>query len=328
MNRQPDIDARAFWIAQPGRGEIRPERVSPPGPDEVLVSALYGAISRGTEALVFQGRVPASEFRRMRAPFQAGEFPAPVKYGYASVGVVEEGPSDLRGREVFCLHPHQTHYVVPIGAVHPLPPKLPPQRAVLAANMETALNGVWDAAPAIGDRVAVVGAGVVGCLTAWLAAGIPACAVELIDVDPSRRSTAAALGVDFALPRDAAREADVVIHASGSPDGLATALSVAAFEATVVELSWYGDRRVEAPLGEAFHSRRLVLKSSQVGTVAPAVRARRTTRERMALALSLLQDGALDALIDSESGFDELPDVMRELTESGGLCRRIRYAKG
>jgi threonine dehydrogenase-like Zn-dependent dehydrogenase len=325
MTQDRDIDARAFWIAQPGRGEIRAERVAVPGSDEVLVSTLYSAISRGTEALVFEGRVPAGEFRRMRAPFQKGDFPAPVKYGYISVGVVEEGPPDLRGREVFCLHPHQTRYVVPVGAVQPLPPNLPAKRAVLAANMETALNGIWDAAPAVGDRVAVVGAGVVGCLVAWLAAGIRGCDVELIDIDPARRATADALGLDFALPADAAPDADVVVHTSGAPQGLATALGLAAFEATVVEMSWYGDRRVDVPLGEAFHGRRLALKSSQVGAVAPAVRARRTHRQRLALALDLLRDAALDALIDGESDFDELPGVMRELGETGALCRRIRY---
>lgn len=324
-----DYDARAFWLMQPGRGEIRPETVASPGTDEVLVETLYTGISRGTESLVFGGRVPPSEFARMRAPFQAGDFPAPVKYGYCSVGVVEEGPQDLAGREVFCLYPHQTRYVVPIGAVHPLPADLPAERAVLAANMETALNGLWDAEVAAGDRVAVVGAGVVGCLVAWLAAGTRGCAVELIDVDAGRRDTAARLGVGFALPDDAAPEADVVVHASGTPQGLETALRLAAFEATVVEMSWYGSTPVEVPLGAAFHSRRLTLKSSQVGAVAPAVRARCTPRQRMALALRLLQDPALDALISGESAFEALPDVMRELAAAGTgeLCRRIHYRR-
>lgn len=327
MTEQQEIGARAFWVAQPGHGEIRDETLAVPGPDQVLVSTLYSAISRGTEKLVFEGRVPPAEFRRMRSPFQSGDFPAPVKYGYISVGVVEQGPQSLRGREVFCLYPHQTHYVVPADAVHPLPAGLPPARAVLAANMETALNGVWDAAPAVGDRVAVVGAGVVGCLVAWLAAGIRGCEVELIDIDPERRRTAESLGLRFAPPADAHADADVVVHASGSPQGLSTALGLAGFEATVVEMSWYGDRRVEAPLGEAFHSRRLVLKSSQVGSVSGAVRARRTARQRMALALDLLRNDTLDALIDAESDFEELPDVFRELGDRGGLCRRIRYRR-
>ena len=324
---KPD-HARAFWVAAPGRGEIRGETLMlPPGHGEVLVHALYSGVSRGTEALVFHGRVPPSELHRMRAPFQEGDFPAPLKYGYASVGRVEEGPADWRGRVVFCLYPHQTRYVVPLEAVHPLPAGVPPERAVLAANLETALNGLWDAGPAIGDRVAVVGAGTVGCLVAWLARGIRGCAVQLIDVDDGKRAAAAALGIDFAHPAGAAREADVVVHASGTADGLAAALALAAFEAKVVEMSWYGDGLVGAPLGAAFHSRRLTLLSSQVGTVAAPQRARWTARRRMALALELLADARLDALISGESEFAALPDVMPKLCGSttGTLCHRIRY---
>src|SRR6185295_5243592 len=122
-------EARAFWIAAPARGEIRAEPLDPPSADEVVVRALFSGISRGTEALVFHGRVPLSERQRMRAPFQVGEFPAPIKYGYASVGQVERGPAELEGRHVFVLHPHQTRYVVPVPAAHPLPEDVVPGRA-------------------------------------------------------------------------------------------------------------------------------------------------------------------------------------------------------
>jgi threonine dehydrogenase-like Zn-dependent dehydrogenase len=226
------------------------------------------------------------------------------------------------------LYPHQTRYVVPTDAVYPLPPGVPPERAVLAANLETALNALWDAAPRLGDRIAVVGAGTVGCLVAWLAARIPGAEVELLDIDAGKASAAAALGVAFRAPDGAANEADVVVHASGSPAGLATALRLGGFEATVLELSWYGDRSVEVPLGQAFHSRRLTLKSSQVGAVPPDRRARWTIRRRMELALRLLEAPELDALIDGESGFEDLPAVLAELAAAPGgrLCRRIRYA--
>jgi len=320
-------DARAFWVAEPGRGEIRSEPLAAVAADEVRVRALYSGISRGTEALVFRGRVPPSEFERMRAPFQDGRFPAPVKYGYASVGEVEKGPADLRGRFVFTLFPHQTRYVVPSTAVHVLPVSTPPARAVLAANLETAINGVWDARPLVGDRVAVIGAGVVGCLTAWLIAGIPGCEVELIDRNPARGGVARALGVRFATPETAAREADVVLHASGAPEGLALALQVAAFEATVVELSWYGDQDVPLALGQAFHARRLTIRSSQVGSVAATQRTRWDTRRRMQLALRLLESPTLDALITGESDFDTLPEVMERLSTNPGdtLCHRVCY---
>lgn len=319
-------DARAFWVAAPGRGEIRGETLRPAA-DDVVVRAVFSGVSRGTEALVFQGRVPASERARMRAPFQAGEFPAPVKYGYASVGVVERGPDGLPGRHVFALYPHQTRYALPARDVTVIPDDVPPARAILAANLETAINGLWDARPHVGDRVTVIGGGTVGCLTAWLAGRIAGCEVELVDVNPRRASIARALGVRFAEPGTAADAPDVVIHTSGAPSGLALALSIAAFEATIVDMSWYGDQAVPVALGEGFHARRLTLKSSQVGHVAPAQRARWDTARRMRLALAMLADPALDALITGESAFDTLPEVMARLASAPGdtLCHRITY---
>ena len=319
--------ARAFWVVAPGRGAIRDASLPTPGAQEVLVRTRYSAISRGTERLVFEGRVPPSEARRMRAPFQEGDFPAPVKYGYCNVGVVEAGPDGWPGRSVFALAPHQTHYVVPVDAVTPIPADVPPARAVLAANMETALNGVWDAAIRPGDRVVVIGAGTVGSLAAWLARRIIGCEVTLVDIDEARATVAAALEVPFATPAHVPADADVVLHASGSGAGLALALRVAGTEATIVELSWYGDAAVSLPLGEDFHAKRLCLRSSQVGMVATAQRARWTYRRRMALALSLLSAPALDALIGSESAFDDLPETMARVCAPGhgGTCHRIRY---
>jgi len=319
--------ARAFWIAAPGRGEIRDESLRAAGAGEVVVRALFSGVSRGTEAIVFQGRVPASERARMRAPFQEGEFPAPVKYGYASVGMVERGPALLQGKRVFSLFPHQTRYVVPERAVTILPDDVPSGRAVLAANLETAINGVWDGRPHVGDRITVIGAGTVGCLVAWLAGRIAGCDVELVDVNRARAPIARALGVRFAEPASARADADVVFHASGSPSGLALALQVAGFEATIVEMSWFGDQAVSVPLGESFHARRLTIKSSQVGQIASSQRARRGTVERMALALLMLADPALDALITGESEFDTMPELMARLASEPGdtLCHRIRY---
>lgn len=321
-------DARAFWIEAPGRGAIRPEPVRVPSTsDDIVVRAMWSGISRGTEALVFRGGVPASEYERMRAPFQVGDFPAPIKYGYASVGMVEHGPQTLLGRTVFVLHPHQTRYVVPAHAAHVVPETVPPSRAILTANLETAINGVWDAQVQIGDRVAVIGAGGVGCLAAWLIRHIPGCDVELVDINPRRAEIARALGVRFVSPDAVTEGADVVLHASGSPDGLALALLVAGFEATIVELSWYGDRTVPMMLGGAFHVRRLRLVSSQVGNVAAAQRARWSHERRMQLALSLLAHDELDHLITGESAFEELPTVMARLATAPGdeLFHRIRY---
>ena len=322
-----DDEARAFWITGPGRGEIRTEALGTPPHDGVLVRTLFSGISRGTESLVFQGRVPVSEYQRMRAPFQAGNFPAPVKYGYASVGQVERGPRELQDRHVFALYPHQTRYIVPARSVYVLPDNVPPARAVLAANLETAINGLWDARVQVGDRVVVVGGGTVGCLVAWLASRMPGGRVELVDVNRRRAAIAAALGITFVGPDQVSEDADVVIHASGSPAGLELALNAAGFEATIVEMSWYGTQKVAIPLGEAFHARRLTLKSSQVGAVAASQRPRWDAPRRVALALTLLADSALDALITGESEFEDLPGVMAELSTAPGdtVCHRIRY---
>ena len=321
------MGATAFWVDRPRAGVLRKEALPALAAGDVRVETLYTGISRGTETLVFAGRVPESQRAAMRCPFQDGEFPWPVKYGYCSIGRVAEGPSSLAWRTVFCLHAHQDRYVVPAHAVTALPDRLPPARAVLAANMETALNGVWDAAVRPGDRVCVVGLGVVGLLAAWLSARIPGTEVLGLDPDPAKRAPAAALGVEFAAIAPAGAEFDVVLHASGHPDGLVTALGLAAFEATVVELSWYGSTPVALPLGEAFHSRRLTIRSSQVGSVATAQRGRWTHARRLAKALDLLCDPALDALIDGESRFADLPATMAALAEGRlpALCHRVRF---
>jgi NADPH:quinone reductase-like Zn-dependent oxidoreductase len=320
--------ARSFWLREPGSGEIRSADVPDPGPAEVLVRAVVFGVSRGTETLVFRGGVPESQYAVMRAPFQEGDFPGPVKYGYLSVGVVEAGPDDLRGRTVFCLHPHQTSYVVPADAVSVVPANVPPRRAVLAGALETAVNALWDARPLVGDRVAVVGAGMVGLCVTRLLATFPGVEVTVVDVDATRAETAAALGAQFARPEHAPRDLDLVVHASGTGAGLQTSLDLLADDATVTDLSWYGDTPVELSLGGRFHSARLGVQASQVGQVAPARRGRRTPADRLALALRLLADPAYDVLLTGSSAFDELPEVMGKLASGSipALCHTIDYS--
>lgn len=322
--------ARQFWISAPGQAEIRCADLAPPGEGEVLVRARYSGISRGTEALVFRGEVPRSQYAAMRAPFQQGELPGPITYGYSSVGTVEEGPDHLAGRTVFCLHPHQDLYCVPEGAVHPVPERVPAARAVLAANMETAVNIVWDARPSPGDEIVVIGGGVVGLLAASLCRDLPGACVTVVDPNRARAVVAEALGLAWRAGAPAGAAADLVIHASGNPQGLRAALDVAGADATVVEASWFGTREVALPLGERFHAGRLQIRSSQVGRV-PAHRAPRwTAARRLRLALRLLTDERLDRLITGESRFDELPAVLAALARNPGdaLCHRIRYGAG
>jgi threonine dehydrogenase-like Zn-dependent dehydrogenase len=319
--------ARAFWIEAPFRGALRVEPLAAPRAGEARVRTLWSGISRGTERLVWRGEVPPALHEVMRAPFQAGAFPGPVKYGYAAVGRVEDGPADLLGRTVFCLHPHQTDFVVDAAALVPVPETVPPARAVLAANMETALNGVWDAGIGPGDRVAVIGAGAVGCMAAWLAARVPGTVVTLADIDPSKAAVAAALGVAFAHPDALAEGQDAVIHASGAGAALARALAIAGDEAVIAELSWYGTEAVSLPLGLAFHPRRLTVRSSQVGQLPPARRPRWTHRRRLETAIALLADPRLDALVTEDTPFDTLPERFARLdaAPAGEICVRVAY---
>ncbi|HET6626722.1 MAG TPA: zinc-binding alcohol dehydrogenase [Nocardioidaceae bacterium] len=323
-------EASAFWVREPGVGEIRPVRLPDPGPGDVTVRTLRSGISRGTETLVFRGGVPQSQYAAMRAPFQDGDFPGPVKYGYLNVGVVEQGPPELRGRTVFCLYPHQTRYVVPAAAVVPVPDDVPPERAVLAGTVETAVNALWDAAPLIGDRVTVVGAGMVGCCVARLLTRFPGVDVTVVDVDSSRSDVVNGMGARFASPADAADGRDVVVHTSATSAGLQRALELLAPEGIVLELSWYGDAEVHVALGGAFHSRRLGIRASQVGTVSAARRGTRTAVDRLALALDLLRDPCFDTLVTGVSPFDELPTVMSRLASGTlpALCHTLSYGEG
>ena len=323
-------DELAFWLREPGVGEIRPALLPEPGPGDVLVRTLRSGISRGTETLVFRGRVPASQYAAMRAPFQEGDFPGPVKYGYLSVGLVDHGPPELLGRTVFCLYPHQSAYVVPARAVVVVPDDVPPARAVLAGTVETAVNALWDAAPLLGDRVTVVGAGMVGCCVARLLARFPGVRVTVVDIDAARAGVAAALGVDFALPEDAADGRDLVVHTSATAAGLQRSLDLLAPEGTVIDLSWYGDADIRLSLGGAFHSGRLGIRASQVGVVSAARRGSRSAADRLRLALDLLRDPAFDALITGVSRLDELPDVMARLAAGSlpALCHTVSYGEG
>jgi NADPH:quinone reductase-like Zn-dependent oxidoreductase len=313
------IRAQAFWTVGPGKGELRAENIQQAGHGHVLVTALASGVSRGTEATVFAGRVPPGQYEAMRAPSMGGTFPFPVKYGYSMVGALENG------RRAFVLHPHQDRFLVQAEMCMPVPDAIPTHRAVLAANMETALNLCWDAVPLAGERIMVIGAGVVGLLAASLLARVPAAQVTLVDVNPARAELARWLGCAFASPDNAPADQELIVHASASESGLRLALDRAAFEARIIEASWYGDTAPAVPLGEAFHARRLRLIATQVGTVAPAMRGRRTHAERLALALALLDNPAYDVLLEGPTPFHDLPEAMPRILAPGGLCHVITY---
>ena len=325
------ILARALWYDAPGSVALRTEDLPDPEPGEARIRMLASGISRGTERLILQGRVPPAEYQRMRAPMQAGDFPHPVKYGYCAVGLVEAGPADLVGERVFCLHPHQDVFNAPLAMLIQVPDDVPSARAVLAANMETALNALWDSGAAPADRIGVVGGGVTGLLVGFLAAQLPGARVILADPEPSRTTLAAAFGMDFAAPADLAARleanADIVFHTSANPAGLVTALDCAGMEGTIIEMSWYGAREATIPLGGAFHSRRLKLISSQVGQVSPGHRPRWGYARRLAAALGLLRDARLDALVAESIDFADTPRLLPGLLTGPalGLAPVIRY---
>ena len=289
--------ARSVWYARKGAVELRAAPLPRPQPGEALVRTLFSGISRGTERLVFNGEVGRSEWERMRCPNQEGAFPFPVKYGYCATGVVEVGPASCSGARCSACIRTRTISMRPSASLVPVPDGVPARRATLTANMETALNALWDSGAGPGDRIVVVGAGVVGLLVAALAARLPGADVTSVDVDESRRPLAQSLGARFARPQQAPGDADIVFHASATAAGLNTAINCAGFEGTIVEMSWYGDKPVQVDLGGAFHSRRLKLVSSQVGHVSAGRRPRWSHRRRVEAAVGLLAAmPALDAL--------------------------------
>lgn len=322
-----EAQATAYWTTGPEHGELRNEALPAPGPGEALVRTLYSGISKGTEIVVHKGSVPLRVAEEMRAPHQEGHFPSPVKFGYLSVGVVEEGPEGWAGQKVFCLNPHQDRYVISTDALTRIPDGVPARRAVLTGTVETAVNALWEAGPRLGDRIAVVGAGLVGGMLATLLRTFPLARLQLVDLDPGRQHLADKLGVDFAHPDDAKPDCDIVFHCSASQEGLARSLQLAGDEGEIIELSWYANRKVTLPLGEDFHARRLSIRASQVGVVARARRHRRTTAERLELAVELLKDPVFDAFLTGASPFTDLPTVVQHLADGTleALCHVIEY---
>lgn len=329
-NSQTPIHATAYWTTAKEHGELRTEEVPAPGPGEALVRALYSGISKGTEMVVHAGAVPPRVAEEMRAPHQEGNFPGPVKFGYLSVGVVEEGPGEWKGQRVFCLNPHQDLYVVPVTSLTRIPDDVPSRRAVLTGTVETAVNALWEAGPRLGDRIAVVGAGLVGSMVATLLRTFPLQRLQLVDLDPGRKQLADTLGVDFAHPDEALADCDIVFHCSASQEGLERSLQLVGDEGEVIEMSWYANREVTVPLGEDFHARRLSIRASQVGMVARARRHRRTNAERLDLAVSLLKDAVFDAFLTGSSRFENLPSVVQSLADGSleALCHVVEYPAG
>ena len=328
ISHEQEHEAQAYWVTESGHGELRPEAIPTPGPQEALVRTLYSGVSRGTERVVHEGRVPERVADLMHAPHQEGDFPGPVKYGYLSVGVVEQGPDAWIGKTVFSLHPHQDFYVVPTNQLTAIPEDVPARRAVLTGIVEVAINALWEAGPRLGDRVAVVGGGLVGGVLATILRKYPLGRLQLVDADAEKRNLAEKLNINFALPDEAENDCDIVFHCSASNEGLKLSLQLAGDDSDVIELSWFADKEVTLPLGEDFHARRLTIRSSQVGAVALPRRHRRTNAQRLELAAAILKDPVFDTFLSSECQFQNLPTSLVKLFERpGGFCHVVAYPK-
>ncbi|MGI9350414.1 MAG: zinc-dependent alcohol dehydrogenase [Rhizobiaceae bacterium] len=327
--------ARRLTYPACGKGIIEYAQLIDIKDENVTLKTLYSGISKGTESLVFNGNVPESEWTRMQCPFMTGSFAFPITYGYACVCEVMECGKAVEnlelGDRVFILHPHQDLMCVPASACHKLPDIIPTKRGVLSANMETGLNSVWDAEISGKPACAVIGAGVVGLMTAHALRETTGVSPIVLDVNPAKEKIISKLGFNFANP---SRHTDLnlpefefLFHTSASSEGLQTAIDLAGFEARIVELSWYGEKPVSLLLGGAFHSKRLRIIASQVGSIAPAMRAELDQSERIKQAMALLDDPRLDSLLETEIEFSEVPDHLHDLLgpQSDILCQVIRY---
>ena len=328
--------ARRLVYPGPFRAQIVPVQLASLKKGHVLVKAVFGGISRGTESLVFQGKVPQSEWANMRCLHQDGEFEFPVSYGYSLVGsVVETANASGRlrvGDRVFVMHPHQNEIVVEEHYCNVLPAGLPDERAVLSANAETALNAIWDAGLTRGDTVAVFGAGVLGLLIAVIAAKRIDSQIVVIDRLDDRRETVERLGLRFLGPSDEIEyreNFDCIFNTTASGEALQNAINLANFEGRIMEVSWYGNKPVELCLGGRFHSQRLSIISTQVGSVSKQMRPDVSPADRMQLAMAELLDARFDYLLEPPIAFKKLPEAIAGILgeNKNALCQLISYTE-
>lgn len=324
------VATRALWFQRPRHAALRDEAL-PRRPEGCsLVRSHFSAVSPGTERLVFAGDVPEALRGEMRVPYMAGDFGFPLKYGYSLVGRVEaSGDAALLGRLVHLMHPHQECAIARDEDLFAIPEGVPAARATLAANLETAVNAIWDSGVAIGSRCLVVGFGVLGSLIARLLAAMAGTIVVVCDKDAAQRALAAELGFTACAPDEAAGPFDVAFHVSASAEGLQLCIDATGFEATIVEASWYGTRAVELRLGGSFHNQRKRIVSSQVSSIAPPMRARWSYRRRKALVFDLLRDPAFDRHITEHVAFADLPAWFNGgALDQAGLARVVDYTPG
>jgi 2-desacetyl-2-hydroxyethyl bacteriochlorophyllide A dehydrogenase len=286
---------RSLYFTAPHTIDVREEPLPALAAGQVLAQTLCSAISPGTEMLVYRGQVPTEMAVDETIAALGGQFRFPLKYGYSAVGrVLELGPgvdSAWQGRTVFAFNPHESHVIADIAQLFPLPDDVDAETALFLPNMETAVNFLLDGAPLIGERVAVLGQGVVGLLTTALLARCPLANLTTFDHYPLRRETSLALGAHVSLSPESspALQADLTYELSGSPAALDAAIALTGFDGRIVVGSWYGQKRAALDLGGRFHRSRIRLISSQVSTLTPALSGRWDKARRLQVAWAMLR---------------------------------------
>ncbi|WP_298982402.1 zinc-dependent alcohol dehydrogenase [Caldilinea sp.] len=326
---------RSVIFTAPGKVVVRAEPIPQPQPGELLVQTLVSAISAGTELLFLRGEVPANMEVDSAIPALNGAVRYPLRYGYACVGrVIEAGEEQDRGWlgcTVFAFHPHASHFVASTAQILPVPDDLTPHRAALLPNMETAVNLVMDGQPGIGERVAVIGLGVVGLLTIALLARFPLERLLAVDPLPQRRGLATALGAHAALAPEELTERsgyDLVYEVSGSPIALNTALALTGFAGRIVIGSWYGVKQAPLDLGGAFHRSRIRLLASQVSTIDPRWSGRWNKKRRIDLAWAMLRAVEIERLITHRLPVEEAPTAYRLLEQEPERTLQVLFEYG
>jgi len=305
------LKIQALWHINPVSSDIlrsEPEIQK----NQCLLQSKYSLISVGTERTVSMGKVPVDLHDSMAVPYMKGAFSFPVKYGYSLVGKVLKGPSEWMGRNVHLMHPHQDYCYSNLSDLFILPPTIPLKRATLISNMETAVNAIWDSQVSIGDRVVVVGFGLIGSLVALIVRQIPGVEVQVVEIDKSRQQVARSLG--FGVSDSCKKNHfDMAFHASGSATGLQNAIDAVGLEGPIIELSWYGNRKVDISLGTTFHSLRKQLISSQVSFIPSTKQSGWDFKRRKKTVLNLLHNPVFDHLLDTEVPFKESPSVFEKI---------------
>lgn len=320
------MQSKSLWFKNQFHAVMETEMlpVLPPNKkkNSCLIKTLFTAISPGTEYLVYSGGVPKKLYVEMRCPYMGGDFSFPIKYGYSLVGQVLDGPTSLKGKLIHTLHPHQDYARISAEDVYVIPDGISPQRATLASNMETALNAIWDSGVNIGDKVLIVGFGIIGSLIARILSFIPQVEVDVLDVQPAKITLIEQLGFSI-YKEEKEKKYDLAFHTSGSGPGLQTSINNVGLEGKIIETSWYGDKEVNLCLGETFHSQRKLIISSQVSHLPACKSARWDYKRRKEVVFQLLLHPEFDAHITHTIAFHNLPKLFQSLKKN--RCQELSY---